>query len=74
MTILRRPNKRELPERISHRQIVVELHPALVRFQEKHSRTALDISWESVYWKAAEIQARKQRVENTRTSRPSRRA
>lgn len=47
MTILRRSIKRELPERIAHRQMVVELHPGFVRFREKHSRTAWDISWES---------------------------
>ncbi len=61
MTILRKPIKRELPERVAHRQMVVEFHPAFIRFREKHSRTTFDISWESVYWKAAEIQARKER-------------
>ncbi|HTV53969.1 MAG TPA: hypothetical protein VMI06_03555 [Terriglobia bacterium] len=66
MTILRRPIKRELSERIAHRQMVVELHPGFVRFREKHSRTAWDISWESIYWKAAEIQARRQRGERAR--------
>jgi hypothetical protein len=59
MTILRKPIKRELPERIAHRQMIVELHPGFIRFHEKRSRTAWDISWESVYWKAAEIQARR---------------
>lgn len=66
MTILRRPIQRELPERIAHRQMVVELHPGFVQFREKHSRTAWDISWEGIYWKAAEIQARKQRAGRTR--------
>lgn len=63
MTILRRPIKRELPERIAHRQMVVELHPRFIRFREKRSRTPWDISWESVYCKAAEIQARKQQAQ-----------
>ena len=49
MTILRKPLKRELPERIAHRQLVVELHPSFVRFREKRSRTVWDISWESIY-------------------------
>ena len=62
MTILRKPIKRELPERIAHRQMVVEFHPAFIRFREKRSRTVWDISWESVYWKAAEIQARQKRA------------
>jgi hypothetical protein len=62
MTVLRRPIKRELLKRIAHRQIVVELHPAFVRFREKHSRTPWDISWESIYWKAAEIQARRKQA------------
>jgi hypothetical protein len=70
MTILRKPITRELPERIARRQIVVELHPGFVRFREKHTRTAWDITWESIYWKAAEIQARKQRRENARNWRP----
>lgn len=55
MTILRKPIKRELPERIARRQMIVELHPSFIRFREKRSRTAWDISWESVYWNAAEI-------------------
>lgn len=55
MTILRRPIKRELPQRVTHHQIVVELYSGFVRFREKHSRTAWDITWESIYWKAAEI-------------------
>ena len=66
MTLLRKTIKRELPERIAHRQMVVELHPGFVRFREKHARTAWGISWESIYWKAAEIQARKQRTESVR--------
>ena len=66
MTILRKPIERELPERIAHRQMVVELHPGFVRFREKHTRTSWDISWESIYWKAAEIQARRQRGERAR--------
>lgn len=66
MTILRNIIKRELPQRVAHRQMVVELHPGFVRFREKYSRTAWDITWESIYWKAAEIQARKQRAERTR--------
>ena len=70
MTILRKPIKRELPERIAHRQMVIEIHPGFVRFREKHSRTASDISWESIYWKAAEIQARKHRAESARNLRP----
>ncbi len=61
MTILRKPITRELPERIARRQMVVELHPGFIRFREKRSRTAWHISWESVYWKAAEIQAQRQR-------------
>ena len=69
MTVLRKPIKRELPERIAHRQLVVELHPAFVRFREKRSRTVWDILWESVYWKAAEIQARKRTAERARPSR-----
>jgi len=67
MTVLSRPIKRELPERIAHRQMVVELHPGFIRFREKRSRTAWDISWESVYWKAAEIEARKRRPDRVRT-------
>ncbi|HTS10419.1 MAG TPA: hypothetical protein VMP68_32950 [Candidatus Eisenbacteria bacterium] len=63
MTVLRKPIKRELPERIAHRQMVVELHPGFIRFREKRSRTVWYISWESVYWKAAELQARKKRAE-----------
>lgn len=63
MTILTKPIKRELPERVAHRQMIVELHPAFVRLREKHSRTTWDITWESIYWKAAEIQARKKRAE-----------
>lgn len=63
MTILSRPIKRELPDRVAHRQMIVEFHPGFVRLREKHSRTAWDITWESIYWKAAEIQARKQRAE-----------
>lgn len=66
MTILNTIIKRELPERVAHRQIVVELHPGFVRLREKHSRTAWNITWESIYWKAAEIQARKQRAERVR--------
>jgi hypothetical protein len=66
MTVLRKPIKRELPERIAHRQIVVELYPGFIRLREKRSRTAWDISWESVYWKAAEIEARKQRADRAR--------
>lgn len=66
MTILRRPIKRELLQRVAHRQMVVELHPGFVRLREKHSRTAWDITWESIYWKAAEIQARKKRGERNR--------
>lgn len=62
MTKLRKPVTRELPERIAHRQMVVELHPGFVRLREKRSRTVWDISWESIYWKAAEIQARKERA------------
>ena len=62
MTILRKPLKRELPERIAHRQLVVELYPSFVRLREKRSRTVWDISWENIYWKAAEIQARKERA------------
>jgi hypothetical protein len=42
MTILRKPIKRELPERIAHRQMLVELHPGFVRFREKHTRTSWD--------------------------------
>jgi hypothetical protein len=73
MTILRKPIMRELPERIAHRQMVVELHPSFIRFREKRSRTAWDISWESVYWKAAEIQARRRRAEHAQgwRSRPA---
>lgn len=67
MTILRKTIKRELLERIDHRQMVVELHPGFVRLREKHSRTAWDISWESIYWKAAEIQARRQKAERARS-------
>jgi hypothetical protein len=70
MTILRKPTKRELPERIAHRQMVVELHSGFVRLREKHSRTAWDISWESIYWKAAEIQARRKHAEKHRGWRP----
>lgn len=66
MTLLRKTIKRELPERIAHRQMVVELHPGFVRLREKHSRTAWEITWESIYWKAAEIQARRQRAERSR--------
>lgn len=62
MTILRKPIKRELPQRVAHRQMVVELHSGFVRLREKHSRTAWDITWDSIYWKAAEIQTRKQRA------------
>lgn len=40
MTILKNPIKRQLPQRIAHRQMVVELHPGFVRLREKHSRTA----------------------------------
>lgn len=71
MTILRKPSKRELPQRVVHRQMVVEVHSCFARLREKHSRTAWDISWESVYWKAAEIQARKQRADNARSCRRS---
>lgn len=60
MTILRRPITRELPQRVAHRQMVIEIHPGFVPLREKHSRTAWDITWESIYWKAAEIQACKQ--------------
>ena len=63
--MLRKPIKRELPERIAHRQMVVELHPGFVRFREKRSRTVWDIPWESIYWKAAEIQARKERAKRS---------
>ena len=59
MTTLRKPIKRELPEPVARRKMVVELHPGFIRFREKRSRTAWDISWESVYWRAAEIQARR---------------
>ncbi|MGH9353745.1 MAG: hypothetical protein ACRD2G_16555 [Terriglobia bacterium] len=66
MTILRRSIKRELPQRVAHRQMVVELHSGFVPLREKHSPTVSDITWESIYRKAAEIQARKQRVERAR--------
>jgi hypothetical protein len=69
MTVLRKPIKRELPERIAHRQMIVELHPGFIRLREKRSRTAWDISWESAYWKAAEIQARRQRPDRGRAWR-----
>ncbi|HEX5483316.1 MAG TPA: hypothetical protein VFZ08_11895 [Terriglobia bacterium] len=71
MTILRKAIKRELPERVAYRQMVVELHPSFVRFRKKHLRTAWDISWESVYWKAAEIQARRQKAERARNQNNS---
>lgn len=66
MTILTKRIKRELPQRVAHRQTMVELHSAFVRLQEKHSRTAWDITWESIYLKAAEIHARKRRAERVR--------
>lgn len=62
MTKLRKRITRELPEQVAHRQMVVELHPGFVRLLEKRSRTVWDISWESIYWKAAEIQARNERA------------
>ena len=71
VTILRKPIKRELPEPIARRQIVVELHPGFIRFREKRSRTAWDISWESVYWKAAEIKAREGRSDRDSASNAS---
>lgn len=55
MTILRKPIKRELSERIARRQMAV----GPVRLREKHLRTAWDISWKGIYWKTAEVQARK---------------
>lgn len=61
-----KPIKRELPEKIAHRQMVVEFHPGFIRFREKRSRTAWDISWESVYRKAAEIEARRRRADCVR--------
>ena len=51
MTVLRKPIKRELAERICHRVMVVEIHPAFVRFREKGARHALELSWEGAYWK-----------------------
>lgn len=66
MTILRKPIRRELPQRLAHSQMVVELHPGFVRFREKHSRTAWEITWESIYWKAAENQVRKQTAQRVR--------
>jgi len=38
MTMLRTPIKRELPERIAHNQVVVDLHPGFVRLCENQSR------------------------------------
>lgn len=67
MTVLRKPIKRELPERIAHRQVIVEIHPRFVRLREKRSRTAWDISWESIYWKAAEIEATRRRADRVRS-------
>jgi len=63
MTILRKPIKRELPEQIARRQIVVELHPGFIRFPETWSRIAWDISRKSVSWKAAEIHARRKSLD-----------
>jgi hypothetical protein len=66
--VLRKLIERELPERIAHRQMVVELHPGFIRF----SREAIADSvgyflGRFVYWKAAEIEARKQRAERAKT-------
>lgn len=74
MTVLRKPIKRELPEWVARRQMVVKLHPGFIRFGEKRSRIAWDISWQSVHWKVAEIQGRNQRTERAHrlaSSRPS---
>ena len=57
MTILHKPNMRELPERIARRQMVIELHSEFIRFREE--RKDWDVSRESIIWKAAEIQARR---------------
>lgn len=66
MTVLRKPIKRELAERISRRIMIVELHPGLIRFREKGTRHALELSWEGAYWKAAEIEARHRDAERAK--------
>ncbi len=71
MTILRKPIKRELLERIARRQIVVELHPGFIRFREKRSRIAWDISLGRVYCRAAEIEATRKCAKRTAAWRPN---
>lgn len=74
MTVLRKPIKRELAERIGRRVMIVELHPGLIRFREKGARHALELSWEGAYWKAAEIAARHRDAERARNWRRPKRA
>lgn len=37
MTILIKPIKRELPQRVAHRHTAVEFHPGFIRLRGKHS-------------------------------------
>lgn len=66
MTLLQKPIRRELVPMIDRRTWTVELHAWGVTLRQKHSRGEkgrFDITWESIFERAAQIKVAKERLE-----------